>query len=502
MRRPSLSSCLLAALAALGAAAEARADFMDHFVVRDDVGPHKVPAQGAVPVLVIPVEVQGFPPVDRAALTRFFGEDPAGFAEYYRSASLERYRPYVTVAPTVRFETCPLDPQQFPGCKVRRGDFAALAAGTDMMREVVRRADELGVDFAALDATGRRGTPDGFVDGVMVLTNTPFGGIAFPIGYFNRGDNLAGGMGGPLVVDGVKIPHIAIAGELDTFVMVHEFGHLLGLTDLYDESRRYAGLELSVMGAWHYDRDIPYPDAETRFRLGWTQWHQATGTQTLLLQPGRYGQVVRVGQGDQYFLLENRGPGAFDKAFTVRGLAIFQVDRTVKLRGEEGRFTERLLDCVNCDPWHPYIRLAQADGRFDLEAHRDLRYEDDLFRDGDALRPDPTGVPRGPDHKVDSTNLYTGAPTGFVIRDVKVRPDQAIEVTVEAPEVDPCAESLCAEGAGCKAVNCEGEGLLRGCGCGALEGAPGVGLLLFALLTSCGRAPRRRRAARLETPGR
>ncbi len=481
----------LALLALLLGSAAARADYMDHFVVRDDVGPHKVPSRGAVEVMLIPVEVAGFPAVDRAALESFFNADPAGFAAYFKTASLQAYQPHVTLGPTVRFDACPLDAQRFPGCAVKRGDVAALSAGLDLVREIIKRADAAGADFAALDRTGRRGTPDAFVDGVMVLLNTPFGGVAFPYAFFNPGDNLAGGVGGPLVVDGVKLPHIAIAGALDTRVMVHEFGHLLGLTDLYDESGKYEGLHLSVMGAWRYDPDIPLPDAESRYRLGWSRWHQASGVQRLVLKPVEtHGHVVRVGQGASYFLLENRGPGAFDKAFGVRGLAVYQVDRGLpQLRGEEGRFQDRLLECVSCDPWHPYIRNVQADGRFDLEADRPLSYEDDLFRDGDALRPDETGTPRGPAHLVPSSNAYSGEPTGFVLRDIVVRADNAIELTVETPEVDPCAEPLCAEGDGCQALNCAAEGLIaRGCGCG---GAPG-GALSAALLVALTRARRRR----------
>ncbi|MBS1153029.1 MAG: hypothetical protein H6Q89_4727, partial [Myxococcaceae bacterium] len=50
-------------LCLLIAAPGARADFMDHFVIREDVGPHKAPYLGPAELVVIPVEVKGFPPL-------------------------------------------------------------------------------------------------------------------------------------------------------------------------------------------------------------------------------------------------------------------------------------------------------------------------------------------------------------------------------------------------------------------------------------------------------
>ena len=271
---------ILLAVVALGCAT-ARADWMDHFMVRDDVGPRKAPSQGTAKVLLVPIEVAGFPPFDRAALETFFAPGtPGGFVSFYETASLGRYHPQVTVAPTVRYETCPLPLDRFPGCSVARGDVAVFTAGMNMIRDVMRRTDEAGLDFTRFDVNGRKGVADGWVDGVMLLTNVPFGGIAFPFGYFNQDDNLAGGTGGPLILDGVQAGHFAIAGDSDHLVMVHEFGHLLGLTDLYDESSTYDGLWLSWMGAWSYDPKIPLPDAETRLRLRWANWHQVQGSST------------------------------------------------------------------------------------------------------------------------------------------------------------------------------------------------------------------------------
>lgn len=480
---------LLASLLLL-AALSARADYMDHFVVREDVGNHKAPYLGDARLLLVPIEVKGYPPFDVAALERFFSpDDPTGFVRFYETASLGRYRPRVTVAPKVVYDACPLPLDKFPKCAVGRGDINALTAGMGMMREVIRRVDEAGFDFTTLDVNGRKGVADGWADGVMLLTNTPFGGIAFPFAFFNREDNLAGGTGGPLVVDGVKMGHFAVAGSSDQLVMVHEFGHLLGLTDLYDESDTYAGLYLSFMGAWVYDPRIPLPDAETRFRLRWASWHQVQGRQRVRIQPAETsGDVYRLGTGDEYFLVENRGPGTFDQNLNTRGLAVFHVDRKVKLKGEEGAFVERILDCVNCDPWHPFIRFVQADGLFEIEKNGKMNAAGDLFRDGQFLRPDGRGLGLSKTNQVNSTNLYSGAATGLALDDVRVLADGSIEVTLDAPATGQCEERLCAEGEACAPVDCGESNAPKGC-----SATPGGPLVLAALLLLEQRFRRRQR---------
>lgn len=408
----------------------ARADYMDHYVLRDDVGVHKAPALGDTKVVLIPVEVAGFPAFDRTALEAFFA--PTGvFVRYFETASLGRYRPRVTVAPTVRYAQCPLPADVFPGCAIGRGDLSAVTTGMTLMEEVLRKADEAGLDFARFDVNGKNGKPDRWVDGVMLLINTPFGGIGFPFAYFNDKQ--------PLIIDGVKIGHLAIAGDSDKYVMVHEFGHLLGLTDLYDESGSYDGLFLSFMGAWYYDPQIPLPDAETRFRLRWGNWHQVQGTQQVRIAPVETsGQVYRLGVGDEYFLVENRGPGGqFDQRLPERGLAIFHVDRGVKLSGEEGTFINRIIDCVNCDPWHPYIGLQQADGKHEIEAGGNFG-AGDLYRTGATFE----------------GTLYDGGTPGLKVSHITVNDDGTIDATLEAPASGQCDETLCASGEGCAPVTC------------------------------------------------
>lgn len=433
----------------------AHADYMDHFVVREDVGLRKAPYLGKAELLVIPVEVLGFPRFDRARLERFFsGDDPSGFVKFYEVSSLGRYQPHVTVAPTIAFADCPLPKNLFPDCAIRRGDFTAFQPGLDMIREVVRRARDAGVDFSKLDVNGRRGVADGWADGVLIISNTPFGGIALPFGFFNRGDNLNGGTGGPMVVGGVKVNHVAVGGSANGAVMIHEFGHLLGLTDLYSENPAYPGLHLSFMGAG----GTALPDAETRFRLRWGQWHQVAGRRKVVVQPAETsGEVWRFGVGNEYFLVENRGPGlSFDKHLTHRGLALYHVDRTVRLQGDEGHFQERTLNCVNCDPWRPYIMWVQADGAFHIQHDSPPDWPFDLFRDGDTWGATGDTTPFSESNPRFSSNLYSGEVTGFSIEDVVVRDDGSIEATFSAPETGQCGERLCDAdaGVGCEPASC------------------------------------------------
>ncbi|MFN7131197.1 MAG: hypothetical protein ACK4N5_03890, partial [Myxococcales bacterium] len=289
--RPLLA-CLLLSLPLT-----ARADFADHFARRDDIGMQKGPVLGKSRMLLIPVEVKGFAPFDMHATRVFFESDEElGLRNYYRVNSNGRWDFEATVLDPVVFDKCPLPEDRFPGCKIARGDVNALQPGLEMLREVLRRVDPV-VHFRDYDINGLEGKPDGYADLVGIVTNTPFGGIALPVFFVNNGDNLAGDTGGPFVLDGIKLGVVALGGnDKNGMVMLHEFGHSLGLTDLYAENGTYPGTHFSAMGSWHYDYRPPLFDPETRFRMGWVTAKVVSGTVRAVLKPvAEGGDVYKLG---------------------------------------------------------------------------------------------------------------------------------------------------------------------------------------------------------------
>ena len=492
-----------AALAVLGALVvfspvAARADFIDLWADKTDVPLNKAPKRGKSKLLLIPVQIDytapggAFQPIDVDQLKTFFTGpvDPAklNFNGYLYAASNNRYTGDVTVAPLVRYSGCPAMLASSAECTIGRGDVYSLKGGMDFVRDVFRRAhDENGVDFRNFDANGVRQEPDGVIDGVMMLVNVPHVGIAFPIKFVNTGSDLSGGTGGPLVLDGIKIPAVAIGGavfrggvqHLDT-VILHEFGHLLGLADLYfehpssnDQYPAYEGLHFSTMGDWDYGSKFILPDAESRRALGWQDQHAISGTQRLTLQPAANGGIaVKLGQQNaarrEYFLAEVRGPvGAYDTAIAdasgkpLWGLSVYHVDWSKGPKAAEGTFTQRLLSCLDCDPWHPFIRNLESAGHFglvfsgsaeSLSTKSGIADDQVLFGTSQSLSSlDNVGV-LGPSNRYTASNWYDGTSSGVSITDVVVNPDHTVTATFTAPVIESaCADVVCAPNERCVA---------------------------------------------------
>lgn len=141
-----------------------------------------------------------------------------------------------------------------------------------------------------------------------------------------------------LDVDGVRISNYACSAELNgagrfsgigTFC--HEFCHVLGLPDLY-----YSGVPhpqyFSLMASGNYNGDGYYPpnlSSYERYALGWLSPEQIICTDWITMEPmpeNANAKIVKTGNENEYFLLENRQKEGWDRYLPGHGLLIWHID--------------------------------------------------------------------------------------------------------------------------------------------------------------------------------
>jgi immune inhibitor A len=168
-------------------------------------------------------------------------------------------------------------------------------------------------------------------------------------------------------------PEIQSGGLVHMGVFSHEFGHILGLPDLYDRYYSSYGLgywSIMAHGSWNNEGKTPaHFDAWCKKRLGFSEADQLTTNQTNveILQaetsPVSYRLWTSGMGGSQYFLVENRQKTGFDTYLPGQGLLIYHVYENVSDTG------------ANDNEWcpgnpaylHYKVALEQADGLFQLE---------------------------------------------------------------------------------------------------------------------------------------
>ena len=215
-------------------------------------------------------------------------------------------------------------------------------------------------------------------------------------------------------------------------VFCHEYGHALGLPDLYDTSQASEGVgNWSVMGSASYngvqrDGDTPgHFDPWCKAKMGWlvpvdytldsqnVQFPSAATTPfaAKLWKDGLAGQ--------QYFLVENRFTNGFDAALPGAGLLIWHIDET-----KGGDIAVWNKD--NTQTWYPisfagapaitnngnfHVALMQADNLWQLNLTNKA-----LQNRGDAGDPFPGSTGNrlfGPSTALNSQAYNVGATPGY-----------------------------------------------------------------------------------------
>jgi M6 family metalloprotease-like protein len=255
-----------------------------------------------------------------------------------------------------------------------------------MVEDAVRTADAV-VDFAPFDNDGPDNTPrscddDGLIDALVVVHAGNDAALGDTREMLSHNWTTTAVVPTHEHVGAWRYAVVAQTSPLGT--CAHEFGHQLGLPDLY-QSGSIAGLggglgdwSLMASGAWLGGtfRDGTSPadlDAASKIDLGFVDAIEPQANATALplraargTTPGDVYRVWTHGRPDlETFVIENRQPRGLDAALPGGGMLVYHVDRSA---------------WNNDDAEHPRVALLQADGREDIERR---------INNGDALDPFP-----------------------------------------------------------------------------------------------------------------
>lgn len=275
------------------------------------------------------------------------------------------------------------------------------------------------IDFSQFDSDGPDGIPhsgddDGYVDALFVVHAGP--------GYETSGNpndihSHAGRISAPMSLDGVLAYRYSIEPEDGKIgVFCHEFGHVLGLPDLYDygyDSEGVGKWSLMASGSWCGAGITPsHIDAWGKSKLGYLTLTVPT---TNLIDaevprvedfPVAYKVWTNGAPNNEFFVVEHRRKTKFDLMLPNKGLVIYHVDENMTNN-----------DNQRCGAGSPHYRVAveQADGECDLENY---------VNQGDAGDPYPgQGGTYNPNTRLNlistpNSKSYANAATGVSIYNI------------------------------------------------------------------------------------
>jgi immune inhibitor A len=238
-----------------------------------------------------------------------------------------------------------------------------------LLREAVQAADAA-VDFSQYDANNNR-----LIDGICLV-------------HSGRDEATGGGSNaiwskmtyypGTLRVDGVYVGYYFIVSEDSPVgVIAHEYGHMLGLPDLYDTDYSSTGVgtwDLMGSGAWTNGGRTPvHLSAWSKMYLGWlditTISNFVEGYQ-LRTTSNIGGKAIKLPteSSQQFFLLEVRYNMNYDRYIAGSGLLIWHIDQGVissQYRVNDNEFRKG-VDLEEASGTQELDGRGYNDGRFDV----------------------------------------------------------------------------------------------------------------------------------------
>jgi len=264
----------------------------------------------------------------------------------------------------------------------------------EMIRDAIAAADAKGFDFSKYDQDA-----DGYVDNVMVI-HSGFGeeaGASTNAIWSHRFFLEANG-GASVSVDGVKVNDYITFPELagkngdnstNIGVLVHEFGHALGLPDYYDTDedsnggKTYGLGRWDVMsgGSWNNGGITPAQhNAFSKYLLKWVDLPvlndiaNPTSGEIILKDistnvDGAYMIKSKTSKGDlndnDYYVIENRQQTKFNSRIPHHGMLVYHIDLDHKLLDRYGNLRQVWgSNMVNNSPQHMCMMIVSASNSY------------------------------------------------------------------------------------------------------------------------------------------
>ena len=371
-------------------------------------------------LLVVLVETADSPWPEKYSPARYqdliFSNKAESMAEFWRENSYGAFRLTGEVVGPIRIpgrmSKYEYDRNRADGRQVKR-----------LIKEALTRASEH-VDLDSYDQHNTRGKKkkDGVIDHLMVIYAEQSGrhdGFA-PI-WPHRG-SLDIEVAGLRVQSYTILNHAARLG-----VYVHEFGHDLGLPDLYDRdySSHGAGDWCSMAsGSWLGSSSAPaHISAWAKVRLGWIAPKVISQSSRNVKVPSSsekpFALKIPIGAVDstEYFLLENRRKLGFDRGLAAEGLLIWHIDEG---KGDNDDEQRKMVDVVEATTHQDLDHL---------DRYRRPKHAPDVFSaQGRALFSDDTQP---------SARSHSGQPSKIEVQ-VHTPGQRVMRVSVTRPKIfDP-----------------------------------------------------------------
>lgn len=264
---------------------------------------------------------------------------------------------------------------------------------------------------------------DGYIDNVYVFyagTGEASGGPAESV--WPHSWDVTAYTYTPYYFDGVRLDRYACSNEwfngpdgIGTFC--HEFGHVMGLPDVYATSYSSAftpGM-WDVMDRGSYNNDSRTPptfNAFERYALGWIDPVELDGPTNCTLNhilDSNEAYLIKTDNENEYFILENRQQSGWDKYIPGHGMLVWHIDY------DDDVWT---YNTCNNDVAHQYIDLEEADGS-----------QTDASRSGDAF-PGTRNVTSFTDDTRPSMKSWSGKALGLPITEIAEDNDGVITFKV------------------------------------------------------------------------